>query len=40
MAENLSTALAELLRRADAEPDMDTLREGVRVMTQALLELG
>jgi hypothetical protein len=28
-------ALAELLRKADAEPDIDTLREGVRVMTQA-----
>src|SRR5437868_400904 len=32
-------ALAELLRKADAEPDVDTLREGVRVMTQALMEL-
>ena len=32
-------ALAELLRKADAEPDLDTLREGVRVMTQALMEL-
>jgi putative transposase len=39
MADNLSMALAELLRKADAEPDMDTLREGVRVMTQALMEL-
>ena len=39
MAENLSMALAELLRKADAEPDLDTLREGVRVMTQALMEL-
>ncbi len=39
MAENLSMALAELLRKADAEPDVDTLREGVRVMTQALMEL-
>ncbi len=35
MAETLSMALAELLRKADAEPDLDTLREGVRVMTQA-----
>ena len=26
----LSMALAELLRKADAEPDVDTLREGVR----------
>jgi transposase-like protein len=39
MAENLSMALAELLRKADTEPDVDTLREGVRVMTQALMEL-
>ena len=39
MADNLSIALAELLRKADAEPDLDTLREGVRVMTQTLLEL-
>src|SRR5437660_3412630 len=39
MAENLSMALAELLRKAEAEPDVDTLREGVRVMTQALMEL-
>src|SRR3954464_12658985 len=39
MADNLSMALAELLRKAEAEPDVDTLREGVRVMTQALMEL-
>ena len=39
MADNLSTALAELLRKADAEPDLDTLRGRVRVMTQALMEL-
>jgi transposase-like protein len=39
MAESVSMALAELLRKADAEPDLDTLREGVRVMTQALMEL-
>src|ERR1051325_6288972 len=39
MAENLSMALTELLRKADAEPDVDTLREGVRVLTQALMEL-
>ena len=39
MAENLSMALAELQRKADAEPDVDTLRDGVRVLTQALMEL-
>jgi len=32
-------ALAELLPKAEAEPDLDTLREGVRVLTQALMEL-
>jgi putative transposase len=39
MADSLSMALAELLRKAEAEPDLDTLREGVRVLTQALMEL-
>src|SRR5215470_18573903 len=39
MADNLSIALAELLRKTDAEPDIDTLREGVRVVTHALMEL-
>jgi putative transposase len=39
MADMLSMALTELLRKAEAEPDLDTLREGVRVLTQALMEL-
>jgi hypothetical protein len=39
MAETVSMALAELLRKADAEPDLGTLREGVRAMTQARMEL-
>jgi transposase-like protein len=39
MADSLSMALSELLRKAEAEPDLDTLREGVRVLTQALMEL-
>jgi transposase-like protein len=39
MADTLSMALTELLRKAEAEPDLDTLREGVRVLTQALMEL-
>jgi hypothetical protein len=34
MAENLSMALAQLLRKADAEPDVDTLRDGERVSTR------
>ena len=36
MAENLSMALAELLRKADAEPDVDTLCGGVRVIGNIL----
>jgi transposase-like protein len=32
-------ALAELLRKADLEPEVDVLREGVRVLSQALMEL-
>lgn len=39
MADSLSMALQDLLRKAEAEPDLDTLREGVRVMTQALMEI-
>ena len=39
MAANLRIALAELLREAEVEPDLDFIREGVRVMMQALLEL-
>jgi hypothetical protein len=33
-------ALDELLRKVDAEPDLDRLRESVRVMTQMLMESG
>lgn len=39
MADTVSMALTDLLRKAEAEPDLDTLREGVRVLTQALLEI-
>jgi putative transposase len=39
MADTLSMALTELLRKADADPDLATLREGVRVLTQAVMEL-
>ena len=39
MAEDLSMALMELLRKAELERDADFLREGVRVLTQALMEL-
>ena len=39
MADGVRMALAELLRKAGAEPDLDVLREGVRVLAQALMEL-
>ena len=39
MAEDVRMALAELLRKAEAEPGLDVLREGVRVLAQALMEL-
>jgi putative transposase len=39
MAEDVRMALAELLRKAEAEPGLDVLREGVRVLAQALLEV-
>ena len=39
MADEWSMALAGLLRKAQLEPDTDFLREGVRVLSQALMEL-
>jgi transposase-like protein len=39
MADDLRMALCEVLRKAEMEPDADFLREGVRVLSQALLEL-
>src|SRR3712207_1641536 len=39
MAETVSMALAELVRKAEANGDVDFLREGVRVLTQALMEI-
>lgn len=39
MAEDLRMALAELLRKADVDQDADFLRDGVRVLSQALMEL-
>ena len=32
-------ALAELLRQAEPEPGIDVLREGVRVLAEALMDL-
>jgi putative transposase len=39
MADDLRMALIELLRKAELEQDADFLREGVRVLSQALMEL-
>jgi putative transposase len=39
MADDLSMALRELLRKAQVEENVDFLREGVRTLTQALMEL-
>lgn len=39
MAERVSMALAELVRKAEQDGDVDFLREGVRVLSQALMEV-
>jgi transposase-like protein len=39
MADAVRMALAELLRKADAEPGLDVLREGVRVLAEAVMDL-
>ena len=39
MADDLRMALKELMRKADMEKDADFLRDGVRVLSQALMEL-
>jgi putative transposase len=39
MADETRMALAELLRKAQAEPGLDVLREGVRVLAEALMAL-
>src|SRR5258708_37954503 len=39
MTDELSMALEELLRKAQLSEDVDFLREGVRVVSQALMEL-
>jgi putative transposase len=39
MADEMRMALLELLRKAELERDADFLREGVRVLSQALMEL-
>ena len=39
MADDLRMALEELVRKAHGEQDVDFLREGVRVLAQAVMEL-
>jgi transposase-like protein len=39
VADGVRMALAELLRKADADPGLDVLREGLRVLAQALMEV-
>jgi putative transposase len=39
MADAVRMALAELLRKAEADPGRDVLREGVRVLAEALMEV-
>ena len=39
MADATRMALAELLRQAEADPGVDVLREGVRVLAEALMEV-
>ena len=39
MADTVSMALAELVRKAEQQGDADFLREGVRVLSQALMEV-
>ena len=39
MADELRMALDEVLRKAHGEGDVDFLKEGMRVMAQALMEL-
>jgi putative transposase len=39
MADGVRMALAELLRKAEAEPGLDVLRDGVRVLAEAVMDL-
>jgi putative transposase len=39
VADKVSMALAELVRKAEANGDVDFLKEGVRVLSQALMEV-
>jgi putative transposase len=37
MADTVSMAFAELVRKTEADRDVDVLKEGVRVLSQALM---
>jgi len=39
MADDVRMALAELLRKAEADPGLDVVREGVRVLAEAVMDL-
>ena len=39
MADEVRMALAELVRKTEAEPELDVLREGVRVLAEAVMDL-
>jgi transposase-like protein len=39
MADAVRMALAELVRKAEAEPGLDVLREGVRVLAEAIMDV-
>ena len=39
MADEVRMALTELLRKAEADPGRDVLRDGVRVLAEALMDL-
>src|SRR5947207_14883013 len=39
MADTVSMALGELVRKAEEQGDVDVLRDGVRVLSQALMEI-
>src|SRR4051812_33063472 len=39
MADKVSMALSELLRKAEAEPGPDVLREGVKLLAEEIMEL-
>jgi len=39
MADKVSMALAELVRKGDADGDVDFVKQGVRVLSHALMEV-